>query len=576
MSDANEEKTLTDVSNLRQLVDELGQQIDRNRQVAMVPGSADLNTWRNDVIRLLTRMRLSMDSLAHTLENQAQERKQLRALQEVGAVINSSLDQAEVLNTVMDTIIQLTGAERGFLMLADEQTGELRVETARNINRATIDESSFEFSRSIVQDVYRSGKPVVSTDAQTDYRFDRQESIIGFNLRSILCVPLRIKDNTIGVIYADNRLQAGIFGDQDRDLLAAFANQAAVAIENARLFAQIRDQLDDITEMKNLQDDVFESMATGVITIDLADRVSLYNRAAESILGIPQHRVMDKDYRVLLEAPIDGVVETVVENIQDNGGQQQMELDAKLRRRTRTLNLTFTPLRDIQQQTRGVALVLDDITEQRRTEALRRYLPPALVEQVRDVDAVSKPNRRIISLVFGDVRGFTSISERWEPEFLIEVLNGHLSVAADAINIQEGLIDKYDGDTVMALYNTPINPQDDHVERAVRTALTIQLDISAYHETIPEEERLHFGIGVHVGEAVVGNVGSALRKDYSAIGDAVNLSKRLQELAGEGEILISDAVYQAVGDKLIVEKLEPVRVKGRQAKTQIFRLNGLK
>jgi len=428
----------------------------------------------------------------------------------------------------------------------------------------------------VVEDVYQSGKPVVSTDAQTDYRFDRQESIIGFNLRSILCVPLRIRENTIGVIYADNRLQAGIFGDQDRDLLAAFANQAAVAIENARLFAQIREQLDDITEMKNLQDDVFESMATGVITIDLGDRVSLYNRAAERILGIPQHRVMEHDYRVLLEAPIDGVVETVVESIQDDGGQQQMELDAKLRHTTRTLNLTFTPLRDIQQQTRGVALVLDDITEQRRTEALRRYLPPALVEQVRDVDAVNKPNRRTISLVFGDIRSFSSISEQWEPEFLIEVLNGHLSVAADAINAQEGLIDKYDGDTVMALYNTPINPQEDHVDRAVRTALAVQLDIGAYHETIPEEQRLHFGIGIHTGEAVVGNVGSPLRKDYSAIGDAVNLSERLQELAGPGEILISDAVYETMPDRLIVDKLDPVQVRGRQAKTQIYRLRGLR
>ena len=98
---------------------------------------------------------------------------------------------------------------------------------------------------------------------EADPRFAGQESIITHNLRSILCTPLCIRDHSIGVIYADNRVQSGIFVDADRDLLTAFANQAAVAIENARLFQQIRRQLADITEMKNLQDDVFESMASG-------------------------------------------------------------------------------------------------------------------------------------------------------------------------------------------------------------------------------------------------------------------------------------------------------------------------
>jgi class 3 adenylate cyclase len=228
------------------------------------------------------------------------------------------------------------------------------------------------------------------------------------------------------------------------------------------------------------------------------------------------------------------------------------------------------------QETQGVALVLDDVTENKRLEIVRRYLPPALVDQVRDIDAVQKPQRRQISIVFADIRGFTTISEQWDPELIIQVLNNHLTVAAAAISHQEGMIDKYDGDTVMALFNSPLNPQVDHALRAVRTALAIQNDLAEYHRHNPDDLHLQFGIGVHSGDAVVGNVGSPLRKDYSAIGDAVNLSKRLQELAEGGQILITQSTYDQVLDLVSVTSLDEVQVKGRQAINQIYQLDGMK
>jgi PAS domain S-box-containing protein len=566
-----------ELEKLRQQLSEISDTINNQLLVSSGLGTEEARRRNTTFTRLLTQTNLTVESLSRGLQTQEKERRQLRALQEVGAAINSSLEQAEVLNVVMDTIIQLTGAERAFLMLYEETGGELEVEVARNINRETISGSSFEISRSIVEGVAKSGIPVVTTNAQADPRFAARESIISYNLRSILCVPLKIKDSIIGVIYADNRVASGIFLDADRDVLAAFANQSAVAIENARLFRQIREQLVDITEMKNLQDDVFESIASAVITIDLEDRIMLYNRAAERILGVPSHLVVDADYRKLLKPTMGKVVETIIEEVQATGGHYNMELDAHLQNRpVTTLNITLSPLRDIQQDTQGVALVFDDISEKKRMESVRRYLPPALVDQVRDVDAAQQPQRREISVVFADIRGFTSVSEKWEPEFLIEILNDHLTLAATAINLQEGMIDKYDGDTVMALYNSPLNPQEDHAERAVRTALAIQADVAAYHETIPKEDKLFFGIGLHTGEAVVGNVGSPLRKDYSAIGDAVNLSDRLQELAEGGSILLTQETYDQVKDLVDVTRLDPVQVKGRQAPVQIYSLNGLK
>ncbi len=578
MSESTGPRSHHELEKLRQTMSGLSEAVERQHRAIVSANQGAMVQSYNSLLRLLTQADLTMDALSRGLASQDKEQRQLRALQDVGAVINSSLEQMDVLNMVMDTIIQLTGAERSFLMLHDEESGELTVEAARNINRETLEGSSFEISRSIVSSVAESGEPVVTTNAQADPRFAGQESIISYNLRSILCVPLKIKENTIGVIYADNRIVSGIFVDTDRDILAAFANQAAVAVENARLFRQIREQLEDITEMKNLQDDVFESIASGVITIDLADRISLYNRAAERILGVPVHKVLNQDYRSLLNDPMGVAVESVIEDIQDRGGQHLMELDVQVRGRSEatTLDLSFSPLRDMQQRTQGVALVLDDVSEKKRLESVRRYLPPALVDRVRDIDAFQKAQRREISVVFADIRGFTTVSEKWEPEFLIEVLNEHLTVAAAAINLQEGLIDKYDGDTVMALFNTPLNPQENHAERAVRTALAMRQDLAAYHEGIPEHQRLYFGVGVHTGDAVVGNVGSPLRKDYSAVGDAVNLSERLQVLAEGGQIIISDNTYQLVKEWVSVTRMEPVQVKGRQALEQLYWLEGIR
>jgi PAS domain S-box-containing protein len=413
-------------------------------------------------------------------------------------------------------------------------------------------------------------------NAQSDPRFAAQESIISYNLRSILCVPLRIKDTTIGVVYADNRVAAGIFGDADRDLLAAFANQAAVAIENARLFRQIRDHLTEITEIKDLMDNVFASIASGVITIDEADRIALYNRAAERMLGVPANSVVQQAYHNVL-ATLGLTVEPLVQEVKKNGGIQNTEVDIVVSKRSgvTTLNLTFSPLRDIQQETLGVAMVLDDVSEKKRLESVRRYLPPELVDQVRDLDAAQRPQRRILTVLFADVRGFSTFGEHLDPEKLIQIINGYFTEAVHAITRYQGLTDKFMGDAVMALFNTPLNPQMDHVERAARTALMIQTSMAAYHANLPEERRLHFGIGVHMGEAVVGNVGSNLRKDYSAIGDAVNLAKRLQEMARPGQILVSQDVYQQIEAQAVVEALPPMQVKGRQALEQVYELLGM-
>jgi sigma-B regulation protein RsbU (phosphoserine phosphatase) len=159
----------------------------------------------------------------------------LALLCRVSQTFNSSLDLDEVLNRVMDEVIAAVQAERGFLMLR-EPDGRLVFRVARGMDHETIDDPQFQVSRSVVERVAHEGQPVLTSDAQADDRFRMRASIMSLGLRSILCVPLALKDTVLGVVYVDNRLQRGLFVEDDLELLTAIASSAAVAIENARLY----------------------------------------------------------------------------------------------------------------------------------------------------------------------------------------------------------------------------------------------------------------------------------------------------------------------------------------------------
>jgi K+-sensing histidine kinase KdpD len=183
-----------------------------------------------------------VESLLDVMGRLGEERKQRRkegrfqAINEVSRAIGSSLDLQTVLDQVMDAIIKLTGAERGFLMLRDDDGG-LAVKAARNLDQQTLGSEQFQFSRTVANQVLDAGNPVLTNNAVEDPRFAGQKSIVSQALRSIMATPLRARGAVIGVVYVDNRMMSGLFTEDDLAALDTFAGQAAVAIDNARLFS---------------------------------------------------------------------------------------------------------------------------------------------------------------------------------------------------------------------------------------------------------------------------------------------------------------------------------------------------
>ena len=512
----------------------------------------------------LTRLRSDINALE-------KEHDQLRGLSEVGAVINSTLDLPETLNRVMDKAIDITGAERGYLVLRDDETGELEWRVARNMDRETLNKQSFQVSLTIVNRVAETGEAVVTTNAQADPRFQAQESVVSYSLRSILCVPLSVQGQLIGVMYADNRIKSGLFTERERSLLTAFANQAAVAIHNARLFGQV-------SEAQKLMDNIFASITSGVITTDTLDKITLFNRAAESILGQEAAICLGASYPKALPSLNPTLAPLVREVRQTDKAIQNHEVEPLVEGRGKiNLSMNISPLKDANDATQGVAIVVNDVTERKRFERergmVKRYLPAELVDRLADLQELRLGGtREVVTSLFGDIRGFTPYSEAHDPEQVVEIINLYYNHAARIVREHDGIVDKYEGDCMMAHFGTPLLPIKDHAWKAVLAAWEIQAAIKEYHKTMPPEDRLHFGIGINTGEAIAGNVGGEDQMDYTLIGDAVNLSKRLQENAGKGQILLGESTYRLVRDRVRANVLEPVQVKGRQAYEQVYEL----
>jgi PAS domain S-box-containing protein len=400
-------------------------------------------------------------------------------------------------------------------------------------------------------------------------------------------VPLHYEGRLIGFFVLGARLSGELYTSDDLDFLAAVAAQSALALENARLFANLRRTLDQTLEMKNLMDDIFSSIATGVITSDLTHQITLFNHAAETILGIPMDQVIGHSLENVFPS-LYSDFELIIANALQNGAPVYIsEVTRTIPERGElALRVSCAPIYNAYREAKGATIFFEDMTERRHLEAeqerIRQTFGRVVAPRVRDRLLADPRNLRLdgtketVTVMFADLSGFTAYSEKLNPEIVFKVLNAYLSLAADAVLEEEGTLDKFMGDAVLALWNTP-DLQEDHPLRAVRAAEAILRRAVESHKNFPEAlHHLRFRIGIATGPAIIGNVGTSELFNYTAIGDTVNLAQRLQVAAEPGQILLHKATYDIVAAKINAEPLAPISVRGREQLVQVYRFTGLK
>ena len=533
------------IAELRQLEDQLDEvnktlesqrELLRRRRLAM-PAT---------IINSLEMLKQDFKRMENNVLEEQTELRQLRALSEMSTRITNSLNIDTVLQETMELVIVLTNAERGYIVLSNEDSGELEFRVSSEgglLGRDMPRGDRPQISMTVVNQVIATGEPLLADNAYQDERLSENQSIINFTLRSVLCVPLRYKERVIGVVYVDNRLIAGIFTQRELNLMMAFANTAAVAIANARMYMRAEQILAEITQVKELMDNIFSSVGSGIIAIDSDDLVHTFNRAAAEILDLPAEVAVGFDVsQVMKNAALE--LEEHLRQVKVDNMDHSLELNAALPGRDEVaLALSLSPLKDGNDMTQGVTLVMDDVTHLHEHEttinAMKRILPEGMVDKINEIANIEMGGmRREVTCLFADVRPWATLPDVSASEKL-RILNQYQTIATACIHECGGIIDKYMGNEVMALFNTQLNPERKHAELALECSLRMRdRFVELYDELNIRPDPHYYIIGMFTGVATLGNVGSFQRREFTALGNSINTAKRIQENAAPGSITI--------------------------------------
>ena len=364
---------------------------------------------------------------------------------EMSEILLACQNLDEILEKVVALALEHLPVQRCAICLCDPTATTIAPIKMRA--KGLVGDESIAISQSIAQAAIHAKQALLVTDAPSDARFARAQSIREMNIRSAMCAPLYHAGQVQGLIYVDTCESAARLGARDLELLTALGGLIAVGIEQVRL-------REDVNRERMIR-----------------ARLSRYSSP--------------------------GVVEQIIARASSNEGEMVSEL-------------------------------------------------------------------RQVSVLFADLSDFTPMAEGMEPAEVARLLNGAFELLTDAVFAYDGTLDKYMGDALMAIFSAPLS-QPDHAERAIRAALRMQQLLGEFNRLRPECTALRMRIGINSGTAVAGDIGSPLRKDYTVIGDMVNIASRLESSVAEpGQIVIGPATYELVKDSLACQPLPEVRLKGKQ------------
>jgi adenylate cyclase len=491
----------------------------------------------------------------------------LRELLDVNAAITSEMQLDALLARIVEATSHMLDAERSSLFLHDPRTGELWSLVAEGIEAREI---RLPADAGIAGHAFTHSMLVNVADAYADPRFNGAiDRTTGFRTRSVLAIPILARDGRrLGVMQALNRRDGRPFGGHDEQRLAAFAAQAAIALDNATLFSEV-------VTSRNYNESILRSMSTGVVTLGRDDEVAKVNDAARGILAVSADGIEGANARALLAgsnpwllAEIDAV---------DTTGDSRLLLDVDMvifDGTSISANITIVPLLGEDAPT-GLLLLIDDISVGKRMQsAMRRFLTQKVVEQVLERgDELMFGTACDASILFADIRNFTAMAETLTPRATVDMLNEVFAEFFEAVAAADGVIDKFIGDAVMAVYGAPISTGRD-AANAVASAIGMIRALRAINRRRADDGRIALGLGVGIasGAVISGTIGSPKRMDYTVIGDSVNLSARLQDLTKRYgvEILICETTALALEGGHSLREIDLITVRGRTLPTRIF------
>lgn len=556
-------------------------------------------------------IRLILES-SRSLKKATQRQQAASALMEsVNSLSKASLDLEDTLKKVMDEAKKLMNADRSTLWLIDQERDDLW--TKIPINDQLTEIRLPMQSNSFAAQVARTGETVNigfdlynNPDSEISQKTDNKS---GYRTCSLLCMPVFNSDKElIGVTQLINKKKQGEFPEYDPDdwprapecwqasfnrtdqeFMKVFNIQAGVALQNAKLF-------DTVKQQEQMQRDILRSLSDGVISTDKEGNIVAANESAKELLSLDEAtslegkkiieivRIEDRDkqssgkFAQWLNEALAG---------QDPKAYQQYYPDQNLScqgaAQPRSVNLSINTMADASDKSkvRGALVVMEDISDEKRLKStMYRYMTQEVAEELLKLgEAKMGGDRKDVSVLFSDIRSYTTLTEKLKAEEVVSMLNEYFESMVDAVFQNKGTLDKYIGDAIMAVFGSPL-PLEDHAWRAVQTALEMRQRLVEFNDHRRDQNKpiIRIGIGIHSDSVISGNIGSSKRMEFTAIGDGVNLGSRLESASKQygTDIIISENTYTPCAEKIRVRELDCIRVKGKNEPVKIYELVGFK
>ncbi|AFZ60420.1 GAF domain-containing protein [Anabaena cylindrica FACHB-243] len=522
----------------------------------------------------------------------------------IKSLSQSSLDLEDTLKRVMAEAKELMNADRSTLWLIDRDRNELW--TTITQDNGLPKELRVPMGKGFAGIVAASAKKLnipfdlyEHPDSETAKAMDIQTN---FRTCSLLCMPVFNSDQElIGVTQLVNKKKLGdfppydpanwpdapecfqaSFDHNDEEFMEAFNIQAGVALQNAQLFAKVKQQ-------EQMQRDILRSLSNGVISSDKTGHIITANESAKRLLGFDD------------EERLEGRLVSDVVNIKEGDfskwfvdalhatdlkTSQQYYPDRTLlttSNEQHSINLSLNTIADAsdQNQVCGALVVMDDISDEKRLKStMYRYMTQELAEELLKLDdAKLGGDRKEVTILFSDIRGYTTLTENMEAEEVVGMLNEYFESMVEAVFRHKGTLDKYIGDAIMAVFGSPL-PLKEHARMAVQTSLEMRSRLEELNESrqAVNKTRIKIGIGINSDTVISGNIGSSKRMEFTAIGDGVNLGSRLESVSKQYgcDIIVSDNTYRICEKDIWARELDYIRVKGRNEPVAIYELLGLR
>ena len=515
---------------------------------------------------------ITMDYFKHLVQSNFRElllskklRKNTSDLRDKKLEIESFIDISELLSgtseseilfqKLLEYLVFTMNASKGVILSKEPNSGIYELKATLGI-KDDLDKKIFRENKGVLSILKKEKKSLL-------LNFSEDLPLLSFSKKNSVIGPFLNGKNLNGcIILYDKESRKGFvdFDQYDLRFFNSIVKKISLSYNNIIL-------LDNVKKSKKLIDNIMSSISTGIVKINLMGEIEYINDSAIEIFQLDKSILLDNHYAIVFESNPD-----LTELIEFAESRNHILYEENLRVKKQdsnetNINLTISPVFDNGVNS-GSVISFEDLSDINKVKStFKKYVSENIVDELLlNEDSLELGGvEQEVCVLFSDIRGFTSMSERMEPSKVVTLLNSFFDKMIDVVFKYNGTLDKIIGDELMVLYGAPLKKADDIIN-AVKTAKEMFTTLDEFNVKMLEEgyPKLNIGIGINYGKVICGNIGSEQQMNYTVIGDTVNLASRLCSAAKPGEIIISDSVYKNLDDTIGFSLNEKLSLKGKK------------